>query len=75
MVKVAVLGHGTVGSGVVELFTQNAKSITSRAGQEMEVKRILDIREFPDLPYADKFTKNFDDILNDPEIPGYPEFF
>ena len=68
MVKVAVLGHGTVGSGVVELFTQNAKSITSRAGQEMEVKRILDIREFPDLPYADKFTKNFDDILNDPEI-------
>ena len=68
MVKVAVLGHGTVGSGVVELFTQNAKSITSRAGQAMEVKRILDIREFPDLPYADKFTKNFDDILNDPEI-------
>lgn len=68
MVKVAVLGHGTVGSGVVELFTQNAKSITSRAGQEMKVKRILDIREFPDLPYADKFTKNFDDILNDPEI-------
>ena len=68
MVKVAVLGHGTVGSGVVELFTQNAKSITSRAGQEMEVKKILDIREFPELSYADKFTKNFDDILNDPEI-------
>lgn len=68
MVKVAVLGHGTVGSGVVELFTQNAKSIASRAGQEIEVKRILDIREFPELPYAEKFTKNFDDILNDPEI-------
>ena len=68
MVKVAVLGHGTVGSGVVELFTKNAKSITSRAGQEMEVKKILDIREFPELPYADKFTKDFNDILNDPEI-------
>ena len=68
MVKVAVLGHGTVGSGVVELFTQNAKSIASRAGQEIEVKRILDMREFPELPYAEKFTKNFDDILNDPEI-------
>ncbi len=68
MVKVAVLGHGTVGSGVVELFTKNAKSISSRAGQEMEVKRILDIRDFPDLPYADKFTKDFNDILNDPEI-------
>lgn len=68
MVKVAVLGHGTVGSGVVELFQKNAKSITSRAGQEIEVKRILDIREFPDLPYADKFTKDFNEILNDPEI-------
>ena len=68
MVKVAVLGHGTVGSGVVELFTQNAKSIASRAGQEIEGKSILDIREFPELPYAKKFTKNFDDILHDPEI-------
>lgn len=68
MIKVAVLGHGTVGSGVVELFQKNAKSITSRAGQEIEVKRILDIREFPDLPYADKFTKDFNEILNDPEI-------
>ncbi len=68
MVKVAVLGHGVVGSGVVELFHKNAKSITSRAGQEIEVKRILDLREFPDLPYADKFTKDFNEILNDPEI-------
>ncbi len=68
MVKVAVLGHGTVGSGVVELFTKNKESIASRAGQEITVKRILDLREFPELPYAGKFTKNFDDILNDPEI-------
>ena len=68
MVKVAVLGHGTVGSGVVELFTKNKESIAARAGQELTVKRILDLREFPELPYADKFTKNFDDILSDPEI-------
>ncbi len=40
MVKVAVLGHGTVGSGVVELFTKNKESIAARAGQELTVKRI-----------------------------------
>lgn len=68
MVKVAVLGHGTVGSGVVELLLKNSKSITARAGQEIEVKYILDIRDFPDSPYSEKFVKNFDLILNDPEI-------
>lgn len=68
MVKVAVLGHGTVGSGVVELLTKNHKSITDRAGQEIEVKYILDIRDFPDTPYHDKFTKDFQVILEDPEI-------
>ena len=55
MVKVAVLGHGTVGSGVVELLLKNKKSIESRAGQEIEVKYILDLRDFPDSPYQDKF--------------------
>ena len=68
MVKVAVLGtrHRRFRRG--RTVHTNAKSIASRAGQEIEVKRILDIREFPELPYAEKFTKNFDDILNDPEI-------
>ena len=68
MAKVAVLGHGVVGSGVVELFHKNKDSIEARAGQHMEVKYILDIRDFPDLPYHDKFTKDFQLILNDPEI-------
>lgn len=68
MVKVAVLGHGTVGSGVVELLLKNSKSITARAGQEIEVKYVLDIRDFPDSPYSEKFTKDFQLILNDPEI-------
>lgn len=68
MAKVAVLGHGVVGSGVVELFHKNKGSIEARAGQHMEVKYILDIRDFPDLPYHDKFTKDFQLILNDPEI-------
>ena len=68
MAKIAVLGHGVVGSGVVELCHKNHAGIVKKAGQEVEVKRILDLREFPDLPYADKFTKNYDDILNDDEI-------
>lgn len=68
MAKVAVLGHGVVGSGVVELFHKNKHSIESKAGQPMEVKYILDIRDFPNLPYSDRFTKDFQVILNDPEI-------
>lgn len=68
MAKIAVLGHGVVGSGVCEVIEENQDSIIRRAGQPIEVKRILDLRDFDDLPYHDKFTKNFDDILNDDEI-------
>ncbi len=67
-VKIAVLGHGVVGSGVAELFYKNKKSIEKHSGCEMDIKYILDLRDFPDAPYCDKFTKNFDDILNDDEI-------
>ncbi|MCC8136094.1 MAG: homoserine dehydrogenase [Ruminococcus sp.] len=72
-VKFAVLGHGVVGSGVVELFYKNKESIEKRAGTEMELKYILDLREFPDTPYADKFTKDFNDILNDDEVTSVCE--
>ncbi|MEG0570578.1 MAG: homoserine dehydrogenase [Oscillospiraceae bacterium] len=68
MTKIAVLGHGVVGSGVVEVISSNKASITKRAGQEIEVKKILDLREFPETLYADKFTKDFNEILNDDEI-------
>ena len=68
MSKFAVLGHGVVGSGVVELFYKNKQSIEKKAGCEMDVKYILDLRDFPDSPYADKFTKDFNDILNDDEL-------
>lgn len=68
MAKIAVLGHGVVGSGVCEVIHENQESIIRRAGQPIEVKRILDLRDFDGLPYRDKFTKNFDDILNDDEI-------
>ena len=68
MISVAILGHGVVGSGVAEVLITNAKGIAAKAGDAIEVKRILDLRSFPDLPYADKFTTDFDDILNDADI-------
>lgn len=66
---VAVMGFGTVGSGVVELIYKNHDSIVKRSMQDsLELKYILDIRDFPDSPYKDKFTKDFNVILNDPEV-------
>ena len=68
MVKIAIMGHGTVGSGVVEVLTTHVSSITKRANEEIRIQYILDLRDFPDSPLADRFTKSFDVILNDPEI-------
>ncbi len=68
MVQVAVMGHGVVGSGVVEVLLGHKESIAKRAKEEINIKYILDIRDFPGLPYSDKFTKSFDEILNDPEV-------
>lgn len=68
MAKIAVLGHGVVGSGVCEVILKNRQSILRRAGDDLEIKYILDIRDFPDLSYVDKFVKDFDTILNDDEI-------
>ncbi len=68
MMQIAIMGHGVVGCGVAELLIKNEELIEKRAGQTISVKRILDLREFPQAPYADKFTKNFEDIANDGEI-------
>ncbi len=68
LVYIAVLGHGVVGSGVVEILRDNAAHIAHKAGEAVAVKRILDLRSFPELPYADLFTDRFDDILNDTDI-------
>ena len=68
MAEIAVLGHGVVGSGVLEVLISHANSISKRAKEDIHVKRILDLREFPGLPYSDCFTKDFQEILNDPEI-------
>lgn len=68
MINIAVLGYGVVGSGVVEVFYKNRESIQKKAGQEMEIKYILDVRDFPDSPYKDKFVKDFDIIANDESV-------
>ena len=68
MAKIAVLGYGTVGSGTVEVFYKNKESLEKKAGQEMDIKYILDIRDFNDSPYKEKFVKDFNVILNDPEV-------
>lgn len=68
VIKIAVMGFGVVGSGTVELFYKNKELLEKRSGKEMDIKYILDLRDFPDSPFADKLTKNFEDILNDPEI-------
>lgn len=68
MVYAAVLGHGVVGSGVLELFYKNHDNIVSKAGDDMEIKYILDRRDFEGLPYSDKFVKDYEIIINDPDI-------
>lgn len=68
MVNVAILGFGTVGSGVAEVINENAKSIAANAGEEIRVKYIVDIREFPDSPFAALMTKDFGKVENDPEV-------
>ena len=68
MIKIAVLGYGTVGSGVVELIERNGALLRERAGEEVSVKYILDLRDFPGDPYEDKVVHDFGMILDDPEI-------
>ncbi len=68
MVSVAIMGHGVVGSGVAEILTTHKQKLFASIGEEVYIKKILDLREFPDSPLADRFTKNFDDIINDLEI-------
>lgn len=69
MVKVAVMGYGVVGSGTVEVFYKNLSSIKTKIGDDdIDIKYILDLRDFSGTPYDGKFIKDFNVILNDPEI-------
>lgn len=68
MVKVAVMGFGTVGSGVAEVLETNSERIEKNAATPFEVKYILDVRDFPGHKYESKFVSDFAIIENDPEI-------
>lgn len=68
MIQIAVLGYGTVGSGVVEVLRTNQESINKRAGEEINVKYVLDLREFPGDPVMDILVHDYQTILDDPEV-------
>ncbi len=68
MVNIAILGYGTVGSGVGEIIYKNGRHISERVSNQVNVKYILDRREFPDSPFADRVVHDFDVIVNDPEV-------
>ena len=68
MINVAVLGYGTVGSGVVEVINTNHESINKRAGQKINVKYVLDLRDFPGDPVEKILVHDYEQIVNDPEV-------
>ncbi len=66
--NIAILGFGVVGGGVADLITSNKNELSSYLGCDVEIKRILDLRDFPDSPLAHLITHDYSDILSDPEI-------
>jgi len=68
MVNIAVLGYGTVGSGVVEVINTNHEIVNKRAGQEIHIKYVLDLRDFPGDPVTEILTHDFNDILTDDDV-------
>ena len=66
--NVAILGFGVVGGGVAELLTRNAEEIKGYLGYNVEIAKILDLRDFPDSQFSNLVTHNFDDILNDKSV-------
>ena len=68
MIKIAVLGYGTVGSGVVEVIQTNQKVINERVGEELDIKYVLDLRDFPGTPVEKLIVHDFEQIVNDDEV-------
>ncbi|MBQ7247354.1 MAG: homoserine dehydrogenase [Lachnospiraceae bacterium] len=68
MYQIAIMGFGTIGSGVYDIVAANADILKQKSGQEIGIRRILDLREFPGHPAEQLLTHSFEDILNDPEI-------
>lgn len=68
MIKIAILGFGVVGSGTAEVLTENQRLIQERLGCTYQIKHILDLRDFPESPFASLVTHDFQEILEDPEV-------
>lgn len=68
MVNVAILGYGTVGSGVFKIINENNSHISRRAGDDVRVKYVLDLRDFPGDPVEEVLVHNVDVIMEDPEV-------
>ena len=68
MIRIALLGFGVVGSGTAEVLTENRALLAARAGEEIDIRYILDRREFPDHPLGDRVVHDIAPILADPEI-------
>ena len=68
MINVAILGFGVVGGGVADLLTNNNRQVSSLGGEEINIKYLLDLRDFPDSPFSDKVVHDFDIILKDPDV-------
>ncbi|MGN1445619.1 MAG: homoserine dehydrogenase, partial [Eubacteriales bacterium] len=68
MIYAALLGLGVVGSGTAEVLAKNKKLIEKKVGDRVEIKYILDLRDFPDSPFGPLVVHDFSCILNDPQV-------
>ena len=68
MKSIAIIGYGVVGGGITAVLEMNAAQVKRTAGDEVQVKYILDLRDFPDSPYADRVVHDIQPILDDPEV-------
>ena len=68
MINIAVMGYGTVGSGVVEVINTNGARINQRIGEELNIKYVLDMKDFPGDPVEKVLVHDYDVIANDPEV-------
>ena len=68
MINIAILGFGVVGGGVARLITDNYANVCDLGGDKINIKYILDLRDFPDSPFADRIIHDYDIIVNDPEV-------
>ena len=68
MKSIAILGFGVVGGGVADLLTKNAAEVAALGGDTVKIKYILDLRDFPNSPFADRVVHDFEPILTDPEV-------